>query len=213
MRAVFNVLAGAAITLVTSFAQPAEPKRLIAQTFNSGFDLAHDTYNAISTGSDGRIYYVLSSESIDVGAKMFVFDPATKTIELLGDITEASGEKGKKAIAQGKSHVNFVESEGKLYFATHIGYYSIVDGMEKMGIPPSGYKSYPGGHLLAYDMKTRKFEDIYSEVEQSFDIHRAMKGTLGGVHVVEATKALYAPVKTAPAQAATSALPALTSDY
>ncbi|MGJ5814548.1 hypothetical protein [Paludibaculum fermentans] len=163
MRAVFNVLAGVAIVLVTSFAQPAEQKRLIAQTFNSGFDLAHDTYNAISTGSDGRIYYVLSSESIDVGAKMFVFDPATKKIELLGDITEASGEKGKQAIAQGKSHVNFVESEGKLYFATHVGYYSIVDGMEKMGIPPSGYKPYPGGHLLAYDMKTRKFEDLAIE--------------------------------------------------
>jgi hypothetical protein len=56
--------------------------------------------------------------------------------------------------------VNFVEAQGKLYFATHIGYYSIIDGMEKMGIPPAGFKPYPGGHLLAYDMKTGKFEDL-----------------------------------------------------
>ena len=29
-----------------------------------------------------------------------------------------------------------------------------------MGIPPAGYKPYPGGHLLAYDLKTGKFEDF-----------------------------------------------------
>jgi 3-deoxy-7-phosphoheptulonate synthase len=32
-------------------------------------------------------------------------------------------------------------------------------------------------------IKTRRFEDIYSEVEQAFDIHRAMGGHLGGVHI------------------------------
>ena len=50
-------------------------KRLLARTWNSGFDLAHDTYNSISTASDGRIYYVLSSEMIDTGAMLFCFDP------------------------------------------------------------------------------------------------------------------------------------------
>jgi hypothetical protein len=63
-------------------------------------------------------------------------------------------------VAQGKSHVNFVESGGKLYFATHTGYYSIIDGMEKMGIPPAGWKEYQGGHLLAYDMKSGQFESL-----------------------------------------------------
>jgi hypothetical protein len=114
----------------------------------------------MGTGSDGRIYYVLSSERIDVAAQMRSFDPATGRIEKLGDLTEASGEKGKKAIVQGKSHVRFVESNGKLYFATHVGYYSIVDGMEKMGIPPKGTEPYPGGHLLAFDLNTKAFEDL-----------------------------------------------------
>ena len=134
--------------------------KLKARTYNSGFAQAHDTYNGMGTGSDGRIYYVLSSESIDVGAQMYCFDPKTKSIRHLGDLTEACGEKGLKAIPQGKSHVNFVEANGKLYFATHIGVYSIIDGMEKMGIPPPGYKAYPGGHLLAYDIKGGGFEDL-----------------------------------------------------
>jgi hypothetical protein len=137
-----------------------ESPKLIARTYDSDFPEAHDTYNAMCAAGDGKIYYVLSSESVDVGAQIFSFDPATRSVRHLGDLTEACGEKGLKAIPQGKSHVNFVESNGRLYFATHVGVYSIIDGMEKMGIPPAGYKPYPGGHLLAYEMKTGKFEDL-----------------------------------------------------
>jgi 3-deoxy-7-phosphoheptulonate synthase len=36
---------------------------------------------------------------------------------------------------------------------------------------------------IASGIKTRRFEDIRSEVEQAFDIHRAMGQQLGGVHV------------------------------
>lgn len=136
------------------------PGRLIATTFNSGFPLAHDTYNGISAASDGRIYYVLSSQSHETGGQMYRYDPATSEITHLGDLTAACGEEGSNSIAQGKSHVNFVEAGGKLYFATHIGYYSIIDGMEKMGIPPPGFKPYPGGHFLAYDLNAGTFDDL-----------------------------------------------------
>jgi hypothetical protein len=137
-----------------------KPGKLIATTFNSGFSLAHDTYNGISAAGDGRIYYVLSSQSHETGGQMYRFDPATSEITHLGDLTAACGEVGLNTIVQGKSHVNFVEAGGKLYFATHIGYYSIIDGMEKMGIPPPGFKPYPGGHFLAYDIKTETTEDL-----------------------------------------------------
>lgn len=138
--------------------QPA--RKLIARTYNSGFPEGHDTYNGIATASDGRVYYVLCGEQYNVGGRMFCFDPATQKIQFIADLTEACGENGQNTIVQGKSHVNFVECQGKLYFATHIGYYSLIDGMEKMGIPPAGWKPYPGGHLLAYDLKTGKFEDL-----------------------------------------------------
>ena len=38
-------------------------------------------------------------------------------------------------------------------------------------------------HMTASGVKTRNFEDIITEVERSFDIHRLMDGKLGGVHV------------------------------
>lgn len=133
---------------------------LVARIHDSGFAEAHDTYNGMGTASDGRIFYVLSSERFDIGAQMYCYDPKTDKIEHVGDVTEACGEKGSKTVVQGKSHVTFVERAGKLYFATHVGWYSIIDGMEKIGIPPEGWKPYPGGHFLAYDLATKKFEDL-----------------------------------------------------
>ena len=38
-------------------------------------------------------------------------------------------------------------------------------------------------HTTSTGLKTRHFDDIYSEVEQAFDIHRAMGQELGGVHI------------------------------
>lgn len=148
------------VLVLTAGSAQGPAKKLVAKTYNSGFAIAHDTYNGISSASDGKIYYVLSSQSIDTGGQMYSFDPRTGKIHHCGDLTEACGEQGMKAIVQGKSHVRFVEKGGKLYFATHVGYYSMVNGMEKMGIPPAGYQAYPGGHLLAYDMKTGKFDNL-----------------------------------------------------
>ena len=147
--------------LHTACGQELLQRTLVARTYNSGFDLAHDTYNAISAASDGKIYYVLSSESIDVGGQMYCYDPDTDEIRHLADLTQVCGEKGLKSIPQGKCHCNFYERDGKLYFSTHAGFYEIVDGMEMMvRNPPKGYKLYPGGHLISYNMATGKFEDL-----------------------------------------------------
>jgi hypothetical protein len=134
---------------------------LIAKHYFSGFDQAHDTYNAISPASDGKIYYVLSSASIDVGGQMYSYDPDKDETTFIADLTDVCGEAGLNAISQGKSHVNFYESDGKLYFATHVGYYEIIDGMERLPEQaPEGYELYPGGHILSYDLKTGEFEDL-----------------------------------------------------
>jgi hypothetical protein len=141
--------------------QETKNKFLTATPYFSGFELAHDTYNAISAASDGKIYYVLSSESYDTGGKIYVYDPLTDKTNLLADLTEICGEKDKKTIPQGKSHVRFYESNGKLYFVTHIGVYEMIDGMERLPEhAPEGYGLYPGGHFISYDLTTGEFEDL-----------------------------------------------------
>src|SRR5271163_2373495 len=84
-------IAGAACRARENSQTPAVPdgnaytgKKIIAKVYNSGFALGHDSYNAMGTGSDGRIYYVLSSDNIDQGARMFCLDPKTQQIKELG---------------------------------------------------------------------------------------------------------------------------------
>lgn len=140
-----------------------DKKSLIAERYYSGFAEAHDTYNGMSTASDGKIYYVLSSLEHDKGGEMHVYNPETDKTRFLGDLTEVSGEAKEKAISQGKSHVKFYEKEGLLYFATHLGFYEMIDGIERLPVtPPEGYKLYPGGHILSYNMSTGAYEKLAS---------------------------------------------------
>ena len=142
--------------------EPQQPyeKTLTAKTFDSGFEWAHDTYNAITVAGNGNVYYVLSSDKHDVAGRMYVYDPNTKAISFLGDLTEVCGEKGKQLISQGKSHVEFYERDARLFFSTHVGYYELIDGMDRLpqNAPP-GYGLYKGGHILSYDVQTGQFED------------------------------------------------------
>ena len=145
----------------TSTEQAQSPGGLTARRYYSGFPDAHDTYNAISTASDGKVYYVLSSTRHDVGGQLYRYDPVSDKTEFLADLSEALGEKQQRFIAQGKSHVEFTECDGKLYFTTHAGYYQMIDGAEQMPVvAPEGYKLYPGGHFLYFDMKTGKIHDL-----------------------------------------------------
>ena len=152
---------------------------LIASCFDSGFLEAHDTYNALSAASDGCIYYVLSSDQINVGGHMFRLDPIKEEIKFLGDLSVICGEAGQKSIAQGKSHVLFYEFQNKLYFSTHVGYYQLIDGMDRLPEQaPDGFDLYPGGHILSYDLKDESFEDLAmipngeGVVTMTMDTHR-----------------------------------------
>jgi len=152
---------------------------LIATCLDSGFLEAHDTYNALSAASDGCIYYVLSSDQINVGGHMFRFDPLKEEIKFLGDLNVICGQASQKSIAQGKSHVLFYEFQNKLYFSTHVGYYQLIDGMDRLPEQaPDGFDLYPGGHILSYDLKDESFEDLAmipngeGVVTMTMDTHR-----------------------------------------
>jgi len=140
---------------------PVKPGILQAHMYDSGFPEGVENYNACFCASDGRVYYVLCTASVNVGAQMYSLDPSTGKIQHLGDLTEVVGEKEMHAIPQGKSHVQFVESKGILYFSTHVGYYHNWKyvGKQKNSTAP-GYRLYPGGHFLAYDLSTGKFQDF-----------------------------------------------------
>ncbi len=135
--------------------------QLEATEYNSSMPATTTSvFNGLSAASDGKIYYALATHIMDTAAQIYVMDPQSGAIEHLADLSEICGEKDKKVVAQGKVHVNFYESEGKLYFATHMGYYEVKDGLEEVGVPKNGFAPYPGGHFLSFDLSTREFKDI-----------------------------------------------------
>src|SRR3546814_9539830 len=95
---------------------------MIAKRYYSGFGQAHDTYNAVSRASDGKIYYVLSSVSLYEGGKVCVYDPLSDSTNVLADLKEICGEKNGETIPQGKSHVDFIERNRRFSFGRLTGF-------------------------------------------------------------------------------------------
>jgi hypothetical protein len=161
-RFTLAVLVPLAATLVL-WGQTPPSKVLRATAYNSHFPEAGaggESFNGIGVAKDGTVYYVISSSKYNVDGQMYSFNPQTRAITHIANLNDAVGEGHIKAIAQGKSHVGFVEDKGKLYFSTHEGFATVQAGVERQSPPPDGYLPYPGGHFLAYDMKTGKFENL-----------------------------------------------------
>jgi hypothetical protein len=153
------------LTAATSvlYGQGSDAPVLRATAHDSHFPAAEkpgEAFNGMGVASDGTIYYVLSSEKYNIPGQMYSFNPKTKTISHIADLNSAVGQGKIKAVAQGKSHVNFVEANGKLYFSTHLGYYNKASGVERTAAAPAGYLPYPGGHFLSYDIKTGNFTNL-----------------------------------------------------
>jgi len=92
---------------------------------------------------------------------VYAYNPGDDSIKFLADLDRICGEINDKTVSQGKSHTNFFERDFKLYTSTHVGYYEVIKGMECLPVnPPGGFKIYPGGHILSYDMKHTMFEDL-----------------------------------------------------
>ena len=114
----------------------------------------------MGTGSDGKIYYVLCSAAARRGrTDVLLRSRHARQIKHLGDLTEACGEKDMKAVAQGKSHVQFRGMQGASSISprTPASTPSSTTWRRWARRPP-GWKPYQGGHFLSYDMATGKFE-------------------------------------------------------
>ena len=147
----------------TLYGQGTDSHVIRATAYDSHFPSAAkpgEAFNGMGVSSNGTIYYVLSSAQYNIPGQMYSFNPKTKAVTHIANLNDAVGQGKAKAIAQGKSHVNFVQDGEKLYFSTHLGYYKHADGVERTAAAPNGYQPYPGGHFVSYDMKTGKFTNL-----------------------------------------------------
>jgi len=124
---------------------------LNARYAGTGFPRGDSSYNAIIRASDGAVYFAVSSHLPDTHVHFFRYDPVDGVCEEIADIGEIVGETPGVAVPQGKIHTEIFEQGGRLYFATHAGFYSR-GGTDTLA-------PYPGGHFMSYDLATGAFED------------------------------------------------------
>jgi 3-deoxy-7-phosphoheptulonate synthase len=103
------------------------------------------------------------------------------------------GESTKREdIAQWLEMLDPERSPGRLTLIHRLGRKKIADELPRLieAVRAEGGKPvwicdamHGNTQTTSTGVKTRNFDDIYDEVEQSFDIHRAMGQELGGVHI------------------------------
>jgi len=138
------------------------PDAVITATLHpSHFQMSDSNFDSVSIASDGCIYYTLCSHNIDTHARVYRLDPkAGEAAAFLGDLGEIVGEAGTRSVPQGKSHSQYYEHDGTLYFATHYGYFKVSSNKEEPAETPAGYRPYPGGHFASFDMRTGTFQEL-----------------------------------------------------
>ena len=128
----------------------AAPK-LVVRTFslNAIKQQLDGQWQGMILASDGNVYSGSSTHSPRHGGIFYRYDPRTAQLTVLcDDVTKVCGED-PATNPQGKLHSPIVESDGRLYFATHFS-----------NEGPGAASRYTGAHVLAYDLATGQFHDL-----------------------------------------------------
>jgi len=124
-------------------------------------------------------------------------DPRGAHVEFLRGIENPIGikvgkESGREHVARWLEALDPQREPGRLTLIHRFGAGKIADALPKLieAVRAEGGQvvwicdpMHGNTHTTAGGVKTRNFEDIHAEVEQAFDIHRAMGHALGGVHI------------------------------
>jgi 3-deoxy-7-phosphoheptulonate synthase len=105
---------------------------------------------------------------------------------------KVDGKANRETMARWFELLDPNRTPGRLTFIHRLGVKGIAEGLPKLieTVRAEGGRvlwicdaMHGNTRTTPAGVKTRHFEDIYSEVEQAFDIHRRMGSHLGGVHI------------------------------
>lgn len=124
----------------------------------AGWEGADSIWGDLCVARDGRVYVGVSNHLAAGGnAALYCYDPGTDELKPVADIGRAIGQHpGAPAVGQGKIHTRVMEGkDGRIYGGTMLGghyTYRLADYAHP--------RSYPGGHLWAYDPATSMTQDL-----------------------------------------------------
>lgn len=103
------------------------------------------SYHGATMGSNGSVYFSVSTHVAGASARMFEFDPTDREVRLLCKLEDVIPQSN--AVTQGKLHAPITEWKGELFSCTHTAWY-----FENLRDPVTGHMQtpYPGGYVLAF---------------------------------------------------------------
>lgn len=139
---------------ITVYAQKVdlktEPKAIVDHYKFVGNHREESMWSALYGAKSGKIYIGLCTHA--EAANFYEFDPATKTMRHLADLTVLLHERGEGINTNGKIHVRMGEDkEGNIYFA------SLNEDTGPECIDPASYK---GAFWFRYNPKLDKVENL-----------------------------------------------------
>lgn len=161
-RTVVMVLLTVLLFLPSVYGQNDEKKDLIAKVKQYRFVGDHkeeSMWSALYAAKSGKIYIGLCTHA--EAAHFYEFDPATKTMRHIVDLTKLHNERGEAINTNGKIHVRMGEDEkGNIYFA------GLNEDTGPEVIDPSSYK---GAFWYRYSPSLDKVE-ILDQISPHFGL-------------------------------------------
>ncbi len=147
--------AACALTAIGVFAQDrAGPSPLVktvqveSYPFRGGNGREDSMWSGLYAARSGRLYIGLCTHAD--AAHFYEFDPQTRSMHHIADLTQLKGERGQGIRTSGKIHVRMGEDEaGRIYFG---------DFCEDTGPENVDPASYLGPHWFRYDPSQRQLE-------------------------------------------------------
>ena len=135
-------------------------------------------WSGTTVASDGKAYFGSSTHAYDAAGIFCQYDPTAQQVTVLSaDLSATCGEDAVWQVPQGKLHSDIVESNGWLYFATHLANYW-----------PEAQDVYTGYHIVGYELGsaeagTPNFRDL--------GIPRARYSNYAGIQVDPTGQYIY----------------------
>ena len=142
-----------------------EPPAVTVRTIDNLYRFSEQAdrgFDGMTVASDGKVYIVTMPHHPTKGAPMYVYDPATDRVELLGEFDELAGSKGPGRIPS-MMHADPYELNGKLYLTGQDPFYGKYRFPGMVAEFPGGAAAefnYVGSPLLSYDLKTKEFRNL-----------------------------------------------------
>jgi hypothetical protein len=135
---------------------------VVAEVYDINWPQGDSAFHAVHVGSNGKVYFTVSSHAAGQPAHLFEFDPHRRIVRKIWDTSVLLANDA--SVAQGKIHSPLAEINGELFGCTHSSWFR-----EDHTDPHTGriQSPYPGGCVFAVHIESGQGRIIAGPLDQN----------------------------------------------